>query len=367
MNHRRIITLTLMVAIFMATFAAQPKAVKFEMRNGTNIAHWLSQTDGRWGSAQDFIKESDFKQIASWGFDHVRIPVDEKELFNDDGSKNTENFALLKSALDWCVKYKLRAVVDLHVLRSHHFNEGDKPLFTDPRAQARFCEIWTILSAELKKYPLKSVAYELMNEPVADKHEQWNKVAMRCYNTIRKLEPNRVIVLGSNKWQGFETMEYLEIPDGDPNIVLSFHYYIPMMLTHYGATWTDLAQYKGGVHYPGQVVTEADLAKVDKQTAEKYKWWTTQTYNRERIKQDLLKAVAVAKKHRLKLWCGEYGCGYKAPQADRLRWYADMVSLFNELGIAYANWNYKSDWFGVVSASGEKIYSDLLNTITQTK
>lgn len=355
-----------MVAVattFAVAFAGKPRTVKFEIHNGTNLAHWLSQTDGRWGSAQDFIRESDIRRIAEWGLDHVRIPIDEKEFFNDDGSKNAEYFSLLANALDWCAKYNLRAIVDLHVLRIQYGGTGMEPLFSDPKAQDHYCEMWKALSATLRHYPVKAVAYELLNEPVAENGEDWNKIAMRCYRMLRKLEPRRVIVLGSNKWQSFETMKELEIPQDDPNIILSFHYYIPMALTHYGAEWTDLADYKGAVHYPGQTITDADLAQVGGETAKKYKWWTTQHYDRGKIRQDLMQAVEVARKHNLRLWCGEYGCGYKAPRADRMRWYADVASLFGELGIAYANWNYKSDWFGFVSSSGERIDEELASTI----
>jgi len=42
-----------------------------------------------------------------------------------------------------------------------------------------------------------------------------------------------------------------------------------------------------------------------------------------------------------------------APQEDRLRWYQDMVDIFEENGIAYANWDYKSGSFGLVNGEGE--------------
>lgn len=35
------------------------------------------------------------------------------------------------------------------------------------------------------------------------------------------------------------------------------------------------------------------------------------------------------------------------------RWYQDMIDLFEENGIAYANWNYKSGSFGLID--GEKV------------
>ena len=82
-----------------------------------------------------------------------------------------ESFAYLTRCLDWCAKHNLRAVVDLHILKAHHFNvenEGGKiTLWTDPAAQDNFIKLWVEISGRLKKYPVDRVAYELMNEPVA--------------------------------------------------------------------------------------------------------------------------------------------------------------------------------------------------------
>ena len=71
------------------------------------------------------------------------------------------------------------------------------------------------------------LAYELMNEPVADDHEQWNNIVAECVRTIRLLEPERSLLVGSNRWQGYETMRYLKIPENDPNLIISFIIIIP--------------------------------------------------------------------------------------------------------------------------------------------
>ncbi len=86
------------------------------------------------------------------------------QLWQENGQPDQEGFALLQQALNWCKKYNLRAVVDLHILRSHHFNEKEKPLWTQPAAQERFFQCWRDLSKALIKYPKEDIAYELMNE-----------------------------------------------------------------------------------------------------------------------------------------------------------------------------------------------------------
>ncbi|MDR1780385.1 MAG: glycoside hydrolase family 5 protein, partial [Tannerella sp.] len=225
--------------------AATPKPNGFELKRGVNISHWLSQSSVRGEQRAQYFTRRDVEFIASLGFDHIRFPVDEEQMFDEQGNKEKEAFTLLHNALRWCAEFRLKAVVDLHILRSHHFNAEEKPLFTQASAQEQFYDCWRKISGELRKYPLTMVAYELMNEPVADAPEQWNVIVNRCAAAVRKLEPRRTIVIGSNRWQAYNTVKDLQVPDNDPNIIISFHYYNPFLLTHYRASWTDNRLYRG--------------------------------------------------------------------------------------------------------------------------
>lgn len=61
---------------------------------GVNIAHWLSQCYYKDIPKSEFVTADDFKEIARQGFDHVRLPIDEKELWNADGTRNKEVFGI---------------------------------------------------------------------------------------------------------------------------------------------------------------------------------------------------------------------------------------------------------------------------------
>ena len=319
----------------------------FTIHRGLNISHWLSQSRVRGLARERYFTEKDVAYIASEGFDHLRIPVDEEQLFLENGEKDAEAFALLHDALGWCRKYGLRAVVDLHILRSHHFNAAEKPLFTDEKAQESFFECWRKISGELNGYSNGWVAYELMNEPVADRAEDWNKLVRRCVEVIREREPQRMLVIGSNRWQRFETVKELELPENDPNIIVSFHYYDPFLFTHYLAGWTDNRDYFGKVHYPGRVVAPEDLAKLPADLAVRFGDWTEQVYDKDAFKRDFGEALSVAKARGLQLYCGEYGCINSSPVPDRVRWWRDINEVFEEMGIARAVWDYKGD-FGIL-------------------
>ncbi len=79
------------------------------------------------------------------------------------------------------------------------------------------------------------LAYEILNEAVADDPEDWNKLLNKVTAAIREKEPERKIVAGSNRWQNAGTFPDLKFPKNDKNIILSFHFYTPMTLTHHKA------------------------------------------------------------------------------------------------------------------------------------
>ena len=89
--------------------------------------------------------------IKDFGFDHIRLPVDEEILWDENGVLISSSMADLLNAINWCLKHKLRIIIDLHILRSHHFNarnnEGTMTLWTDLEAQDNLIELWDTLSA----------------------------------------------------------------------------------------------------------------------------------------------------------------------------------------------------------------------------
>ena len=280
----------IVMALFLSTacFAQADKVNNFRIKRGTNVSHWLSQSEQRGEARRLHIQEDDFARLESLGFDFVRIPIDEVQFWDEKG---------------------LRAIVDLHIIRSHYFNavnEADQAantLFTSEKSQEDLLNLWRQLSAFLKDRSCDWVAYEFMNEPVAPEHEQWNQLVAKVHKALRKLEPQRTLVVGSNMWQGHETMKYLKVPEGDKNIVLSFHYYNPMLLTHYGAWWTPLGKYKGKVNYPGVLVSKEDFDAAPDEIKDQLKPYTEQYWDINKIREQFKDAIEAAKKYDLQLFC----------------------------------------------------------------
>jgi endoglucanase len=318
---------------------------QWEIKRGVNISHWLSQNNRRATAPEryDNISEADIATIAQSGFDHIRLPIDEKELWTEEGEKIPYTFGLLHKAIEWCKKYDLRVLVDLHIIRSHYFNsEAENTLFTSEASQQVLLNLWKDLSEELISYPNHFLAYELMNEPVAPEHEQWNALVARLIGQVRQTEPERKIFVGSNRWQGVDFLQYLELPPNDPNLVISFHFYDPFLLTHYRASWVEpMRQVTAPINYPGRIISETDENQLSPELRRSIRS-RLGTFDINFLENRILLAVQRGKELGLPVYCGEFGCIFNnVPTEVRENWYRDLITVFNKYDIPYTAWDYK--------------------------
>lgn len=330
------------------TTAVKKTYETLRLDNGVNVSHWLSQSKSRGEARDNQITKRDFDSIAAMGFDFVRLPVDEEHLYDEQMNRDSAGFKLMHNAIKWALEDNMNIVIDLHVVRSHHFNsENEHPntLFTDPAAQEKFVAIWKDLQKDLKQYPVDRLAYEIMNEPVAPTHEAWNKLIEKTIAGIREAEPERTLIVGSNLWQIPQTFDSLRVPENDKHLVLSFHFYEPSLVTHYRAPWTEYSFYQGQVNYPGMNTTDsAAIAKLDPKQAELINKMNG-SYNRDTMYAHMKKAIDKAEALGLHLYCGEYGAyPVYIDKETRLRWYNDISSVFREYNIANCHWCYKGDF-----------------------
>ena len=345
------IAMTMLAFTACSTKSETNDVNNFRIQRGTNVSHWLSQNDQRGEMRRQHIQEDDFERLDSLGFDFVRLPIDEQQFWDEQGNKLPEAWELLDNAIRWAEKHHLRTIVDLHIIRSHYFNaslegKGDEnTLFTSEKAQQDLVNMWYQLSDVLKGYSNDSVAYEFMNEPVAEDHEQWNQLIVKVHKALREREPQRTLVIGSNLWQGYETIKYLKVPEGDKNIILSFHYYNPMLLTHYGAWWSPLcAAYKGKVNYPGVLVSKEDYDAAPDAIKAELKPYTEEVWNIDKIREQFKDAIEAAKKYDLQLFCGEWGVYEPVDRELAYKWYRDVLTVFDEFNIAWTTWCYDADF-----------------------
>jgi endoglucanase len=333
--------------------AATPNG--FSIQKGINVSHWLSQVSSHHPVTYD---NKDATRLAALGFDNVRLPVDEVELWDETGKPIDANWVILLNGIAASLQHHLKVVIDLHIVRSHYFNAANEgkgnTLFYDSTAQRTFVGLWQQLSSHLHQYANDQLAYEIMNEPVAKDPEDWNVVLTKAYTALRQLEPSRTIVIGSNLWQRPETFPALRVPPHDPNIILSFHSYIPMMITHYKASWVPTRAYDGPVRYPGVTVDSAyAVAHYPPSLVQDVRnMGGFRESNRDVISKSVLIAVQRARELGLPLQCGEFGCLPTAGRAIRLQYYRDLMSIFKEYNIAFASWDYHGSFSVVEDEAG---------------
>ena len=79
-----------------------------------------------------------------------------------------------------------------------------------------------------------------------------------------------------------------------------------------------------------------------------------QFFDIEKIDEEIRQAVEIADKKGLKLYCGEFGAYPTTPLELRIKWYQDMITIFDKYNIAWTHWNYKND-FPIVDENLEPI------------
>lgn len=326
----------------------------FDFGSGVNIGVWLSQTSNRGGTAENYFKKSDLKKLADMGFDHIRLPVDEAELFNTDLSFKNNIKDLIHSAISWCQEYDMRVILDMHILRSHYFNDDKNSikLWKDLVEQDKFVQIWDKLSQEFNAYPNSILAYELLNEANAPNDQVWNDLSARIIAKIREREPNRMLVLGGISHNSAGALASLNVPENDKNIALAFHFYSPHLLTHYQASWMNgLKDLVIPLHYPGQLVKQEDLEKLTESRHINAVQLYNGYYNKAVLKDKIQVAINRASALGLKLYCSEYGCISNTNKEIKYRWMKDIAEVFRENDIAFSVWGWKAN-FGILDNSG---------------
>lgn len=308
---------------------------------GVNLGGWLSQYDGRgcklyWDNK---YTAKDIKHIASWKVDHVRLPVDYFLFESDDnpGIYDLSRIAYIDMCLDECKKNGLNMILDLHHAPGFFFADGDKnTLFTDEKMQKRFINIWKFF-AERYKSEGDNLAFELMNELVWDSSEPWNKLWTETLAEIRKISPERYVIIGPNLWNSVWELKNLTIIDSDPHLIYNFHFYDPQVFTHQRAQWDKKQrEYNGHVTYPFKFADHKDFFT---------DYWpammaTYETVDVEFLRRMMEPAVEFLAKHDNPLYCSEYGVLSTADDESALYWLNAVCNIFNEFGIGHSVWNY---------------------------
>ena len=321
---------------------------------GTNISHWLSQSTLDRQEMGRYFTRDDCNRIASWGMDHIRLPVDYPLIENEGwpGNYSEEGLGWIDRAIDWCEAAGLWCILDMHNLPGHVFFQEYRAINSifDPQSPTskRAMDLWRMLA---RRYTGKKVVFEILNEPIAKECAQWNDFARTVHAVIRSEAPDQWIMVSSNDWGHVNTFSRLS-PIEDLRTVYTFHFYEPLLFTHQNAPWVSFMKMLEGIKVPYPGPFDHSILDIKTGFPMDFGFMKNAPYGRHFLESLLEPVIQFKNKNKVPVYCGEFGSVAWAPQEDRLHWYRDVVELFIKHGFGFANWDYKSDDFGIVGTSG---------------
>lgn len=336
-------------------------------QKGMNVGGWLSQGPKDKKHLDTFIREEDIKTIAHWGADHIRLPLDYENIENEDGTAKESGYAYIDHCIEWCQKYHLNIVLDLHKTYGYIFDDPaySKNFFHDTQMQDRFVALWEKLSARYAKHS-DMMMFELLNEVTSfDVVDEWNALALRCCKTIRKNAPTVNILYGGVGYNAVTSIKKL-LPPLDEHIVYNFHCYEPLIFTHQAAYWIEGMPSDFHISYPGDMEEYLKISRgiegaMTGALAEAGLQFSS--LGPDFFETIFADGIETAKQLNVPLYCGEYGVIDRAMPEDTVRWFRDINSVFDKYGIGRAVWTYKSLDFDFSGEHYEPIRDKLLQQI----
>lgn len=124
---------------------------------------------------RNHLGEDDIRAMASLGLNSVRLPINAVTLLEEEPGLvwNEDGFKMLDDVIDWCEKYRIYAILDLHAApggQSATACDGGLDnyphLYMDDESWDRALAIWERLA---KRYADRWIVggYDLLNEPVS--------------------------------------------------------------------------------------------------------------------------------------------------------------------------------------------------------
>ena len=196
---------------------------------------------------------------------------------------------------------RTKLLLDFHVAPGGHPDVNNRlPLFYTPWAYTAFLKGLKQTAERFKHYP-EVLGYDVLNEPQGSSTEAL-RLMKDAIATIRSVDTQKIISVSSPYGS---PSRFKHIPS-DPRLWYTFHFYSPPSFTGQGINGVPT-----GKEYPSG------------------------SFNKEKLRAQLKTAYDFSRKHRVRMFVGEYAASVFTSPNSRYRYLRDLTSLFQEHGFNY--------------------------------
>lgn len=361
-NRRQFLKTTALLAS-AACLGARPGLTAGEAPAKNRLPRWrgfnLTDFNSPNPSGRRRIPEEDFKWMADWGFDFVRLPMAYPRYVTFDRSKpitpeevchfNESEVAYIEEYAQRALEQGLHVCLALHRAPGYCINAGFREpynLWKSSEAREAFATHWGMWAKRFRSVSPAKLSFDLLNEPamIANMNDQhaskglvpgdiYREVAKAATEAIHAVTPERLVIADGNRSGSLVTPELKDLP-----VAQSCRGYFPGYVSHYKAPWANKDPEKCPLpSWPGEVNGEHfDQARLEAF----YQPWI-----------DLLESG-------VGVHCGECGCWKMTPHPVFLAWFGDVLEILTRHQIGYALWNFRGD-FGILDSGRTDIeYQD---------
>lgn len=284
--------------------------------------------------------ERDYRWIAGWGFDFVRLPCC-YTLWSEGGDPYRPLEPVLQR-LDRAIAcgraHGLHVSLNLHRAPGYSVNrEREEPysLWKDQLALDAFCFQWRMFAERYCDIPANELSFDLVNEPpgldeTVMTRADHERVVRAALEAIREVNPDRIVIADGHGYGNHPFPELANLP-----LAQSCRGYSPYELTHYRASWCGRDDWPE----PAWPMVVEDKRWDATSLAERYDEWLD------------LAELGVG------VHCGEFGAYKRTPHAVALSWMEALLSILYERNIGYALWNLRGP-FGILDSDRADVMYD---------
>jgi len=347
-----ILAMVLVVVPLLLPVTGAAATVQTPFARGFNLGGWFQGA-----SAQDitnFNTITDLENMVALGADHVRVPIDLRNMSGDGPSYTIDPilFMYLDRLVDWCEALGLYVILDNHTLLS---------LDADPESEARTVTVWRQMAAHFADRS-ELVLYEILNEPIGMPTWEWGRIQQKAIDAIRAVDTTHTIIVSPAEMGSYDELRELPWYDDD-NLIYTFHFYDPFLFTHQGTYWTDPSmETLSGVPYPYSASRMPSMPRSFSGTWLAQQWdWYADAGTAASLADRMSVPVRFGTQRRALIYCGEFGVwAPAAAHADVVRWYADVRALLDADGIGWAMLD-DTGPFGIYEQDSNQVFPDDLD------